>query len=69
MDGQVENARRTIDKAAEVLGRCGEFFQHQAEMNAAAHLSGNVMYPPIYSAIQSVQQGIADFKRSYPEES
>ena len=69
MNGEIENALRTIDKAAEVLFRCEEFFRHQSEMNAAAHLSDRVMYSPIHAAIQSVQQGIADFKRTYPEES
>lgn len=66
MSGELENARRTIDKAAQVLERCEEFFRHQAQMNAAAHLSGNVMYPPIYSSIQSVKQGIQSFRNTYP---
>lgn len=65
-DGMV-NARRTIDKAEEVLQRCEQFFRHQAHMNAAAHLSGNVMYPPIYSAISSVLMGINVFHETYPE--
>ncbi|WP_454232016.1 hypothetical protein [Mycolicibacterium fortuitum] len=69
MSGEVENARRTIDKAAEVLTRCEQFFRNQAQMNAAAHLSDNVMYPPIYSAIQSAQQGIASFRTTYPAQS
>jgi len=66
-NGEAENARRTIEKAAEVLGRCEEFFRHQAQMNAAAHLSGNVMYPPIYSSVQSVLKGIESFREAYPE--
>lgn len=66
MSGELENARRTVDKAAEVLGRCEEFFRHQAEMNAAAHLAGRVMYPPIHASIASVLQGITAFRESYP---
>ncbi|TXI62208.1 hypothetical protein [Mycolicibacterium mageritense] len=69
MSGEVENARRTIDKAADVLAQCEAFFRHQAQMNAAAHLSANVMYPPIYSAVQSVQQGIVSFRNAYPSQS
>lgn len=64
---ELENARRTIEKSAEVLSRCEEFFRNQAQMNAAAHLSNNVLYPPIHSAIQRAQQGISDFHRTYPE--
>jgi hypothetical protein len=61
MDGSIENACRTLDKAEEVLRRCELFFRHQGEMNAAAHLSDRVMYPPIHAAIQSVLQGISAF--------
>jgi hypothetical protein len=64
-----DNARRTIEKAEEVLQVCHKFFHHQAQMNAASHLSGRVMYPPICASIESVLQGISTFKETYPGDS
>ena len=70
MNGELENARRTINKAEQVLAQCEEFFRHQAQMNAAAHLSsGHVAYPPIYASVQAVLLGINTFRNAYPEES
>lgn len=66
---EADNARRTIAKADEVLKQCEKFFARQAEMNAAAHLSERVMYPPIHAAITSARKGIEMFNESYPEES
>jgi hypothetical protein len=64
---ELNDARRTLDKAADVLARCEEYFRHQAEMNAAAHLSANVMYSPLYSSISSVLQGINTFHQTWDE--
>lgn len=64
---EFDNARRTIDKAEEVLQVCHKYFHHQANMNAAAHLSGRVMYPPIAASIESVLQSISLFRNTYPE--
>lgn len=61
-----DNARRTILKADEVLRQCQRYFANQASMNATAHMSERVMYPPIHAAISSVLQGIRDFGRTYP---
>jgi len=60
------NARRTIEKCQEVLEQCQNYFTHQAEMNAQAHLSERVMYPPIHSAIGGVLYAIEMFKEAYP---
>lgn len=60
--GDLVNARRELDKAQTALARCEEFFRHQAEMNAAAHMATNVMYSPLHASISSVLQGIETFK-------
>ena len=62
---ELDNARRTIDKAQDVLRQCREFFSYQAEMNASAHMSDRVMYPPIHAAIESALCGIATFNNTY----
>lgn len=64
---EVEDARRTIAKAEEVLESCAEYFGCQAAMNAQAHMSTKVLYPPIHSAILSVLQGIQTHREAYPE--
>lgn len=66
--GELDNARRTVEKCEGVLRQCSEFFARQAEMNAAAHLSTErVMYPPIHSAIASTLKGISMFQEAYPD--
>lgn len=64
-DDELVNARRTLDKAQDVLTACREYFWYQAQMNAASHISNRVLYPPIYSAIESVLQGVETFKKTY----
>jgi hypothetical protein len=65
---EVFNARRTIDKAEDALKSALSYFTHQAQMNAASHLSGKVMYPPIHAGIESALFAINMFRDSYPEE-
>jgi len=65
--GEVEDARRTIAKAEEALENCAEYFAAQAAMNAQAHMSQRVMYPPIHAAIMSVLTGIQQFRDTYDE--
>lgn len=66
---ELTNARRTLDKAEDVLKACEFFFRHQAQMNAAAHMSTRVVYSPIYASITSVLGGIDVFNEGYPLES
>jgi hypothetical protein len=68
MSTELDNARRTIDKAEDALQSCERYFARQAEMNAQAHMSERVMHPPIHAAISSVLHGIAIFRESYPKE-
>lgn len=68
MMSETDDARRTIDKAEEVLQVCHQYFRHQAQMNATAHLSTRVMYPPISASIESVLQGITTFREAYPDD-
>ena len=67
MGEELDNARRTITKAEEALEACAEFFASQAQMNAQAHMSNKVLYPPIHSVIVSTLNGIQTFKETYPE--
>lgn len=64
---ELDNARRTIDKADEALRACLNYFGKQAEMNAQSHMSERVMYPPIHSVVASVVHGIRMFREAYPE--
>lgn len=64
---ELANARRTIDKAEDALRYASQYFEHQAEMNASAHLSTRVMHSPLYALIESVLSGIEAFHASYPE--
>lgn len=66
-ENELNNARRTIDRAEDALKACERYFARQAEMNAQGHLSDRVMYPPIHSSITSVLHGIAMFREAYPE--
>lgn len=56
-----DDARRTIEKAQDVLAACERYFARQAEMNAQSHMSERVMFPPIHAAITSVLFGIESF--------
>ncbi len=61
------NARRTIEKAHGVLKQCENYFEHQAQMNAQAHLSARAVPSPIHSAITGALHGIHIFQEAYPE--
>lgn len=65
---QQDNADRTIEKARDVLLECREYFEHQARMNATAHMAERVMHSPIHAAIDSVLHGIDTYQESYPNE-
>jgi hypothetical protein len=65
---ELDNCRRTLEKAQEALTACHRYFSHQAEMNAVAHMSERVMYPPIHSVIASTLHGITMFNECYPGE-
>jgi hypothetical protein len=67
-DTELNNCRRTLEKAEEALEACAEYFASQAQMNAQAHMSQRVMYPPIHGAIVSVLHGIQMFNDCYPGE-
>lgn len=64
---ELDNARRTIGKAQETLQACEKYFARQAEMNAQAHMSDRVMYPPIHASVTSVLHGIEMFYEAYPD--
>lgn len=66
---EMDNARRTLDKAEEVLKACRTYFGHQAQMNAQAHMSAQVMYSPIHAAVSGALYGISMFNECYaPQE-
>lgn len=65
-EAQIVNAERTLQKAKEVIRWAGKFFEGQANMNAASHLSQNVMFPPIYSALESTMRGIDLYFKTFP---
>jgi len=65
---ELDNCRRTLEKAEDVLKACELYFRHQADMNATAHMSQRTMYPPIHAQITSALHGIGMFNECYPAE-
>jgi hypothetical protein len=66
---ELDDARRTIQKAEDVLESCLLYFSKQAEMNAAAHLAlpDRVMHPPIHGAVAGVLYAIKLHRQAYPD--
>jgi hypothetical protein len=65
---ELDNCRRTLEKAQEALAACEAYFRHQAEMNAQSHMSQRVMYPPIHSVVATTMHGCQEFFNCYPGE-
>lgn len=64
---ELDDARRIIQKDEDVLEKCLVYFAKQAEMNATAHMSDRVMYPPIHGAISSSLFGLKMHRETYPD--
>jgi hypothetical protein len=63
---EVENLRRELTKAEEVLVLCETYFAHQAHMNATAHMSGKVIHTPLQGAIAGTLHSIKTHREAYP---
>lgn len=63
---EIDDARRTLSKAEDVLRACERYFARQAAMNAQAHMSDRVMHSPIHGAIESVLYAIETFRAAHP---
>jgi hypothetical protein len=64
---QLSNARRTIEKAEEVLRHVDQYFEHKDAMNAAAHRSDRVLQSPLHAEVVSVLEGIGNFHSTFPD--
>jgi hypothetical protein len=62
------NARRTLDKAEAVLRHAALYFDRKDSMNAAQHLSDQVIQSPLHGEVLSVLAAIDLFKQGYPGE-
>jgi hypothetical protein len=52
-----EDAIRELEKALDVLRACARHFNAEAEMNAALHLSDNVLPNPLAAAVNTAVAG------------
>lgn len=57
-DNATANLRRELAKAREALRATEVHLTHHAAMNAALHLSDNVMYSPLHAKVQATIHGI-----------
>ncbi len=52
------DAVRELEKAHDVLQACNDYFQSQAMMNAALHMSDRVIPNPLASAVETEMRGL-----------
>lgn len=67
MSNDLTDAVRELEKALDVMAQVDEYFHHQANMNAALHMSDRVIPNPLASAVatslQSLDRSIKGFQR------